>query len=69
MAELPSLAAPGAPADACVDAAVAGWFRARSALVGGASTVHVRLAGVGSTFPAASVARTWKVCAAALSPL
>jgi hypothetical protein len=25
------------------------------------STVHIRLAGVPSTFPAASVARTWKV--------
>jgi hypothetical protein len=27
------------------------------------STAHVRLAGVGSTFPAASRARTWNVCA------
>ena len=26
------------------------------------SLVQVRLAGVASTFPAASVARTWKVC-------
>ena len=50
VAELPSFAAPGAPAVPCVEAAVAGWFRARSAFVGGASTVHVRLAGVGSTF-------------------
>jgi len=33
------------------------------------SIVHVWLAGVGSTLPAWSSARTWNVCVAALRPL
>ncbi len=34
-----------------------------------ASTVQVKLAGVGSVLPAASVARTSKVCDASLTPV
>jgi hypothetical protein len=34
-----------------------------------ASTTQVKLAGVGSTLPAASIARTWKVCAPSLRPV
>ena len=33
------------------------------------STVHVWLAGVGSVFPAGSVARTWKVWLPAVKPV
>jgi hypothetical protein len=33
------------------------------------SIVHVKLAGVGSTLPAGSVARTWKVWLPAASPV
>jgi hypothetical protein len=33
------------------------------------STVHARIAGVASTFPAASVARTSKVCVPSARPL
>ncbi|MFP2964290.1 hypothetical protein ACLEPN_42955 [Myxococcus sp. 1LA] len=34
-----------------------------------ASTVHVRVAGVGSTLPAASTARTARVCSPSSSPV
>ncbi len=33
------------------------------------STVQVALAGVGSTLPAGSTARTWKVCVLSESPV
>src|SRR5215210_5299980 len=62
VAELPSLAAPGTNKDERVVEADAGRFSARSPAVAGGSMVHVRVAGVGSTLPAASVARTSKVC-------
>ena len=39
------------------------------AVVSGVCTVHVRVAGVASVFPAASVARTLKVCAPSARPL
>ena len=40
-------------------------------LVSGAvvSTVQLKLAGVASTFPAASLARTWKVCEPSVRPV
>ena len=36
---------------------------------GAVSTVHVKLAGVGSTFVAASTARTWNVCDPSARPV
>ncbi len=35
---------------------------------GAASTVHAKVAGVGSTLPARSIASTWKPCGPAASP-
>ncbi len=40
----------------------------RTPWAGGATTVHVRTAGVGSTLPTASVARTWKLWPPTASP-
>jgi len=48
-----------------------GFAGADPILVSGAlvSIVHVYEAGVGSVFPAGSVARTWKVCVPSVNPL